>query len=158
MYPRQNPPDGRCRRTRPITPAARNQALADFQGRGGKGSRSNPGRSSRLEEGEAPKKRHVRWDHKMTAQFAERCNYWKTSRSSPDSWLEKTIGLIEQFGGEVLASGYGNEHMSGRAAYMMRFGVDGETFRIIWPVLPSESGDTLAARSQAATMMRRTWL
>lgn len=85
--------------------------------------------------------------------YAEHCNYWKTSSSSPDSWLEKTIGIIEKFGGELLASGFGNEHMSGRAAYMIRFAVQGERFRIVWPVLPSETGDTFASRRQATTMM-----
>jgi hypothetical protein len=88
-----------------------------------------------------------------TTIYAERANYWKTSKSSPDSWLEKTIGLVEQFGGEVIASGFGNEHMAGRAAYMIRFSVCGEAFRLIWPVLPSETGDTFSARRQAATMM-----
>ena len=87
------------------------------------------------------------------ADFAERCNYWKTSKSSPDSWVEKSVGLVEQFGGEVLSSGYGNENVTGRSAYMIRFSVDGQSFRIIWPVLPSETGDTFAARRQAATMM-----
>lgn len=85
--------------------------------------------------------------------YAEQCNYWKTSKTSPDSWIEKTIGLIERFGGEILASGFGNEHMSGRAAYMIRFSVDSETFRIVWPVLSSEANDTFSARRQAATML-----
>ena len=85
--------------------------------------------------------------------WAERCNYWKTSKSSPDVWLEKTLGLIEQKGGEVIASGFGNEHMTGRAAFMVRFVLDNETFKIIWPVLPSETGDTFSARRQAATML-----
>ena len=85
--------------------------------------------------------------------YAEQCNYWKTSKSSPDSWVEKSIGLIEQFGGTVLASGYGNENATCRAAYMLHFELECERFRIIWPVLPSETGDTFSARRQAATMM-----
>lgn len=89
----------------------------------------------------------------MTERYAETCNYWKSSNASPDSVLEKTIGLVEKFGGEVLGSGYGNENMTGRAAYMVRFSVDGESFRVVWPVLPSETGNTLAARRQAASMM-----
>jgi hypothetical protein len=89
----------------------------------------------------------------MQQQYAEQCNYWKTSKSSPDAWAEKTQALIVQFGGEVLASGFGNDHEKGRAAYMIRFVVDEETFRIIWPVLDSETGDTFAARRQAATML-----
>ena len=85
--------------------------------------------------------------------YAEDVNYWKTSASSPDSWHGKTLALIRQFGGEVLADGYGNEHSTGRAAYMIRFQICGEVFRIVWPVLPSEGGEDLAARRQAATMM-----
>jgi hypothetical protein len=72
---------------------------------------------------------------------------------SPDACLEKTIGLLEQFGGEVLASGFGNEHVTGRCVYMIRFTACGESFRLIWPVLPSDTGDSFAARRQAATMI-----
>lgn len=88
--------------------------------------------------------------------FAERCNYWKTSRTSPDVWLDKTINIIRQFEGELLSSGYGTEYLTGRAAYMVRFRVGQEVFRITWPVLPTESDrpvDELAARRQAATML-----
>lgn len=88
-----------------------------------------------------------------TVEYAEQANYWKTSKSSPDAWLEKTLKLIERFGGELIASGFGNEHMAGKAAYLVRFSLDGETFRLMWPVLPSETGDTFSARRQAATML-----
>ena len=53
----------------------------------------------------------------------------------------------------VLSSGYGNENTTGRAAYMVRWSIDNNTFRMVWPVLPSESGDTFNARRQAATML-----
>lgn len=82
---------------------------------------------------------------------AEDCNYWKTSKSSPDQWVEKTIKLIEQFGGEVLGNAFGSEQ--GRAAYMIRFQLDGQRFRLTWPVLPSEPRDAFHARRQAATML-----
>lgn len=36
---------------------------------------------------------------------------------------------------------------------MVRFSVGGEVFNIVWPVLPSKTGDTYSARRQAATMM-----
>ncbi len=89
----------------------------------------------------------------MSAAYAEECNYWKTSQSSPDSWLQKTIGLIESKGGELLQSAFGNEHQTGRAAYMMAFLLEGNQYKIVWPVLPSERGETLAAQRQAATML-----
>ena len=89
----------------------------------------------------------------MADLYAEKCNYWKTSKSAPDAWMEKIIGEIESFGGQIISSGFGNEHMTGRAAYMVRFSVEDETFRMVWPVMPSETGDTFAARRQAATML-----
>jgi len=87
----------------------------------------------------------------MKKKFAEQCNYWKTSKSSPDSWIEKSIGLIEDFGGVVLSSGFGNTQE--KAAYMIQFNLNGEQYRIIWPVLLSEGGENFAARRQAATML-----
>ncbi len=86
-------------------------------------------------------------------EFAEHANYWKTSRSSPDAWMDKTVSLVVGFGGEVLESGYKEDHAIGRCAYVIRFTVLGEVFRVLWPALRSESGDTFAARRQAATMM-----
>jgi len=85
--------------------------------------------------------------------YAEDCNYWNTSRSAPDTRMEKIIRLIVQFGGTVLTSGFGNEHSPNRAAYMIRFSMEGEMFRIVWPVLTSEKGNTFAARRQATTML-----
>lgn len=85
--------------------------------------------------------------------YAENCNYWKTSKSSADTWIEKVVGLIEQFGGTLLSSGFGHEHTAGRAAFMIRFEVANDTFRIVWPVMPSQTGDEYSARRQAATML-----
>lgn len=85
--------------------------------------------------------------------YAEELNYWKSSKSSPDSWIEKTIGVVEQFGGELVSSAFGEEYQTGRAAYMIRFRYEGDTFNIVWPVLPSKTGDSFSARRQAATMM-----
>jgi len=91
------------------------------------------------------------------AMYAEECPYWKTSSSSPDTWMEKTLALIGRFGGDVLSSGFGNEHKRGLAAYLIQFSVTEEdkteSFRIVWPVLPSQKGDVFGARRQAATMM-----
>lgn len=83
--------------------------------------------------------------------WAEDLAYWKTSQSMPDTWLDRTIGLIEKAGGVVEASGYGNQ--GERSAYMVTFGLDGEVFRIVWPVIPSKTGNVRAAKVQAATMM-----
>jgi len=35
----------------------------------------------------------------MTLPFAEKLNYWKTSSSSPDIWIERASKQIEKLGG-----------------------------------------------------------
>jgi hypothetical protein len=85
--------------------------------------------------------------------YAEEVNYWKTSKSSPDAWMERTRRQIEKLGGTVLAEGSGSEPGLGRAAYMLAFEIEGEHYRVVWPVLPSKTGDEKAARRQAATLL-----
>ena len=82
-------------------------------------------------------------------------NYWKTSRTSPDRWIEKARDEIARAGGLVLAEGFGNEPQTGRAAYMLAFELGGDHFKIIWPVLLSKMGYGGAARIQAATALYR---
>ena len=86
--------------------------------------------------------------------YAEDINYWKTSQTSPDVWIDKTKKLISDLGGRILAEGYGSEPMTGRAAYMLGFEIKGDQFKVIWPVLPTrKKTDERAARIQAATML-----
>lgn len=85
--------------------------------------------------------------------FAEDVNYWQTSKSSPDVWLERTKRQIKRLDGRVLAEGFGSEPESGRAAFMLAFEVGGDRFKIIWPVLPTRSKKERAAKVQAATML-----
>jgi len=77
-------------------------------------------------------------------------HYYMTSKSLPDDWLDKTEKLIEGHGGRVLSRGYGKAE--GRAAYMLGFELDGQRYKIVWPVLPTKKGEQ-AARIQAATLM-----
>ena len=84
---------------------------------------------------------------------AEDLNYWQTSKSSPDTWIDRTKQQIEGISGKVLAEGYGSS--DGRAAYMLAFQLGEEQFKIVWPVLPSRTGKQRAARVQAATMLYR---
>lgn len=79
-------------------------------------------------------------------------HYYKTSRTSPDSWLMRIEELIERHGGQMLSNGYGRELGSGREAFMFQFALDGNRYKIIWPVLPTEQSK-LAARIQAVTLM-----
>lgn len=77
-------------------------------------------------------------------------HYWQTSKSSPDDWLDKTERLIEGHGGRVLSRGYGKA--DGRAAYMIGFELEGNRYKIVWPVLSTKRSEQ-AARIQAATLM-----
>jgi hypothetical protein len=84
--------------------------------------------------------------------FAETINYWKTSTSSPDVWVSKTIEVIQKLGGSNIAEGFGS--VDGRAAYAVTFEFQGDRFRSAWPVLPTKRPeDFRAARIQAATLM-----
>lgn len=85
--------------------------------------------------------------------YGEDVNYWQTSQSSPDRWMEKIKKQIHGLGGQVLMEGFGSEPMTGRSAYMMAFEIEGEKFKVVWPVLPSKKKNELAARRQAATML-----
>lgn len=92
----------------------------------------------------------------MTAEsnglpFAEDLPYWKTGKSSFDSWLEKAERFLVESGGEVTRQATGREY--GAEAMMMEFELDDDTFRVVWPVLPSWQEERSAARRQAATML-----
>ena len=87
----------------------------------------------------------------MALPNAESVNYWKTGTGSPDQWMDKAKREVEGAGGDVLAEGFGREESTGRAAYMLAFRFADESFRLVWPVLPSS--DDKAARRQAATML-----
>jgi len=89
----------------------------------------------------------------MELPYAENVNYWQTSQTSPDSWIDKTKKLLEGFGGNVLVEAFGNEPTSGHAAFMLLFEIEGDKFKVIWPVLTSQSGKERAARIQAATLL-----
>ncbi len=84
---------------------------------------------------------------------AEEMNYWKTGKSSPDTWMARTAGIIEGLGGMIIAMGHGVEPQAGRAAFMIQFSLDNEQFKVIWPELVTNTGDHKAAKVQAATML-----
>lgn len=83
---------------------------------------------------------------------AEDVNYWKTGTSAPDTWLDKTKAEIKAAGGKIGPSAFGDDG-TGRAAYMLTFSFGDQTFRAVWPVLPSKTKNDRAARIQAATML-----
>ena len=86
--------------------------------------------------------------------YAETVNYWKTSQSAPDQWLQKAKRLITDLGGTVLSEVFGSDGNTGRSAYMLQFEINGDRFRITWPVLPTKKpDDELAAKRQACTLI-----
>jgi hypothetical protein len=87
----------------------------------------------------------------MERPRAEKCHYWKTSQSAPGIWLDRAAKLIHGLGGTIRLQGYGAN--KGTDAYIMAFELDGEPYKIVWPVLNSASKNHKAARIQAATML-----
>lgn len=83
---------------------------------------------------------------------AEDINYWKTSKSSPDTWIERAKKQIEALGGAILMEAFGKD-ATGKAAYMLSFEIQGNCYKIVWPVLPSKTNNERAARVQTATML-----
>ena len=88
----------------------------------------------------------------MKLPNAEDINYFKTSKISPDSWVDNAATLIENLGGKVYTHAFGvNER--GASAYMVLFVIGGDEFKLVWPVLPCKAGNEVAAKRQAATLL-----
>lgn len=88
----------------------------------------------------------------MNLPDAEDMNYFKTSTSSPDTWLSKAQEEIEKAGGEVFLQAKGMQE--GRSAYCMEFRLGDNRFRAVWPILPVRvKSNEMAAERQAATML-----
>ncbi len=86
----------------------------------------------------------------MTINAEDLGHYYMTSKSSPDSWLDKTEELIRGHGGKILARAF--SQAEGRAAYLLGFELQGERYKVVWPVLPTKRSAE-AARVQAVTLM-----
>lgn len=56
-------------------------------------------------------------DSMETLPYAEDINYWQTSNTSPDIWMDKTRKLISQFGGQVISEAFGNQ--GDRSAFLL---------------------------------------
>ena len=88
--------------------------------------------------------------------YAEDVNYWKTGKSAPGIWLDKTAAQIEKLGGRVLIKAEGLHPETGREAYMLGLEIEGENYKVVWPVLPcytQTQANERAAKVQAATML-----
>jgi hypothetical protein len=90
----------------------------------------------------------------MSDIFAEDVgHYWKTSKTGADTWIDKAVSLITKHGGKPLQRFSGWDMASGRSAFMIAFEMDGDVFKITWPVLKSKTKNERAARVQSATLL-----
>jgi hypothetical protein len=85
--------------------------------------------------------------------YAENVNYWKTGKSSPDTWLEKAKTEIKRVGGVVAGSVIVSDDLTGRAGFMLAFQLGDDQFKMVWPVLKTKTDNLKAARIQAATAL-----
>lgn len=85
--------------------------------------------------------------------YAEEVNYWKTSRTGSDEWLDKAKREIRSIGGEIVGVGQVEDHRTMTCAFAIAFEIMGESYQIKWPVLTSRDGNIKAARIQAATAL-----
>lgn len=89
----------------------------------------------------------------MKPKTAESVNYWQSSKTSPDKWIERTKGAIKAVGGTIEQSAMASDDRMGYEAFAIRFTIDGEPFAVKWPVLRARGGNQAAARIQAATAL-----
>lgn len=89
----------------------------------------------------------------MKPMNAEDAPYWKTGeKTPPEGWLERACKEIVGVGGKVIKEMFASA--DGKAAYLIEFSIDGETYRLTWPVLKCKSaGNEAAARRQATTAL-----
>lgn len=83
--------------------------------------------------------------------YAEDVNYWKSGKTSPDTWILNTKKLIASVNGKVRGFAFGE--MDGKSALVLMFEIGDDKFKLTWPVLESRTGDTVSANRQAATML-----
>jgi len=90
----------------------------------------------------------------MQLPFAEDVPYFKTGKSTPDTWLDMVEKEILRRDGRVFMRAMGQDQELGVGCYLFVFELEGETFQVKWPVLPTRNANNeYAARRQAATMI-----
>lgn len=84
--------------------------------------------------------------------YAHEVNYFKTSKTQPDTWIERAKKEIRNIGGVIVSEVYGMQ--DGQAAFQLRFRIADEEYLINWRVLPIiYKTDERAAVIQAATLL-----
>lgn len=89
----------------------------------------------------------------MAQVFAEDVNYFQSSTTAADTWIDKAKQEIRSIGGQVLGDVSGTDE-SGRTVFRLDFKIGPDTFKVLWPTLPcNKKGHEKAAKIQAATML-----
>lgn len=83
--------------------------------------------------------------------YAEELPYFQTSKVGMETWMDKAEEEIKKAGGTITASGAVQQLT--QAAVFIAFELQGETYRVTFPVLESKRGNQKAAKIQAATML-----
>lgn len=85
--------------------------------------------------------------------YAEDVNYWQTSRTGPDAWLDKAKKEIIRAGGQVVGSAMVSDEITGQAGFMLAFQIGEDRFKLTWPVLKPKRGSMRAAKIQSSTAL-----
>lgn len=84
---------------------------------------------------------------------AEDVNYWKSSTSDSDTWIQKAIKQIRDVGGRIIGEGFMRDSVTERSLFVLQFEIDDQKYIVKWPVLKSRTDNHGAAKRQAATML-----
>jgi len=87
----------------------------------------------------------------MNLPYAEDVNFWKSSKSNSDTWLDRTEDLITKYDGVILVRAKGMNN--GESAFLVEFKHKKSIFKIVWPILPTKQNEIRAAERQAATLI-----
>lgn len=87
------------------------------------------------------------------AVYAEDVNYFNTSTTHFETWIERAKKEITAIGGEVLQSGYAEKGIAG--TFMLECIIGGDKYAIRWETLPARKPKTSVAslKRQAATLL-----
>lgn len=84
--------------------------------------------------------------------YAEDINYFKSSTTHAQTWIDRAKKEITKIGGEITKEAYGSDTKESR--FFLAFRLGGEDFEITWPVLPCfYKKNEKAAIIQAATLL-----
>lgn len=78
--------------------------------------------------------------------------YWKTGRTAAEHWIRKACAEIERAGGTIDVC-FPSAYQGGRTAHVVGFSLDGDSFKLVWPLLEHDPPEAEAALRQAATML-----